>query len=268
MRTLAVLLLLGVVRASGAPSGGGAVPRTTIETRLARATRGNDARHAELVKLFRDAGCDVTEQPLPHSRQPNVLCTIQGTSARRILVTAHYDMTGPGLGVGDNWGSASLLPSLYEALRAAKPKHTIVFIGFSEEEAGLVGAKHYLRNTRLNDIAAMINMDGVGMASTRVWGTKSDRTLVRRLREFAKELGVDVRESSLDGAGIMDSFPFHERHVPVLSLHGLAPGNYGIPHTRNDDRDAVDARHLYDTYRLVLKMIEELALTPPAAQTP
>lgn len=246
------------------------MPRATIESRLERATRGNEARHAELVALFRGAGCDVAEQPLPRSPQPNVLCTIRGTTDRRILVTAHYDMTGPGLGVGDNWGSASLLPSLYEALRAAKPRHTIEFIGFSEEEEGLVGAKHYLRTARLDDIAALINMDGAGMASTRVWSTKSDRALVRRFRELARELGVDVTESSLDGAGIMDSFPFHQRGVPVLSVHGLAPGNYAVPHSRHDDRGAVDARHLYDTYRLVLRMIESIdadPLTRPAVRS-
>jgi acetylornithine deacetylase/succinyl-diaminopimelate desuccinylase-like protein len=222
------MLAAGVVRASGAPP----VPRVTLEARLQMATRGNEARHANLVQLFRRAGCDVTEQPFARTKPPNVMCTIPGATARRILVTAHFDMTGPGLGVGDNWGSASLLPSFYESLRATKPEHTIVFIGFSEEEEGLVGARYYLRSTNLDDIDAMINMDGAGMAATRVWGTKSNRKLVRRLRELAKEMHVEVVDSSLDGSGIMDSFPFHERGVPVLSIHGLAPGNYGIPHSR------------------------------------
>jgi len=259
VRRLALLLLVavGVVRASGAPWGGGTtpVPRSTIESRLAMATRGNDARHAILVQLFRSAGCEVTEQPFARAKPSNVICTLPGASARRILVTAHFDMTGPGLGVGDNWGSASLLPSFYESLRATNPQHTIVFIGFSEEEEGLVGARHYLRSTNLDDIDAMINLDGAGMAATRVWGTKSDRRLVRRLRELAKEMNLELVDSSLDGSGIMDSFPFHERGVPVLSIHGLAPGNYGIPHSRHDDFHAVDARYLNDTYRLVLRMI-------------
>jgi len=231
------------------------VSRTTIESRLQLATRDNEARHAILVQLFRRAGCDVTEQPFARSKPPNVLCTIPGVSPRRILVTAHFDMTGPGLGVGDNWASASLLPSFYEALRATHPEHTIVFIGFSEEEEGLVGARHYLRSTNLDDIDAMINIDGAGMAATRVWGTKSNRKLLRRFRELAKEMNLEVVDSSLDGSGIMDSFPFHERGVPVLSIHGLAPGNYGIPHSRHDGFHAVDVRHLNDTYRLVLRMI-------------
>jgi len=234
------------------------VPRGTIESRLQMATRDNDARHAILVQLFRGSGCDVTEQAFARAKPPNVICTMPGTSARRILVTAHFDRTGPGLGVGDNWASASLLPSFYDALRATNPRHTIVFIGFSEEEEGLVGARHYLRSTNLDDIDAMINIDGAGMAATRVWGTKSNRKLVRRLRELAKEMNLEVVDSSLDGSGIMDSFPFHERGVPVLSIHGLAPGNYGIPHSRHDDFHAVDVRHLDDTYRLVLRMIQEL----------
>jgi Zn-dependent M28 family amino/carboxypeptidase len=137
-----------------------------------------------------------------------------------------------------------------------------VFIGFSEEEKGLVGAKHYLREAleagTLDDIAAMINIDGAGMAETRVWHTKSDRALVRRLKQLAKELRVSVTESSLDGSGIMDSFPFHQRGVRVLSLHGLAPQNLNVPHTRRDDFGAVNPRHLYDTYRLVTRMLQDL----------
>lgn len=245
-------------------------PQRVVEERLALATRDNAARHAELVRMFKAAGCtSLTEQDVPRAELPNVLCTIRGSGERMLLVTAHYDMTGPGLGVADNWGSTALLPTLYETFARTKPRHTIVFIGFSEEEKGLVGAKHYLRTIDPRNVAAMINMDGAGMASTRVWGTKSDRALVRRLNEIARELKIDVTESSLDGAGIMDSFPFHERGVRVLSLHGLAPGNTHIPHTRHDDLDAVDARHLYDTYRLVVRMIEELErdVTPRSARS-
>lgn len=244
------------------------VPRNAVEERLSRATRGNAERKAELVRLFRDAGCEPQEQIVASSKLPNVLCTIPGTTKHTILITAHYDMTGPGLGVGDNWGSASLLPSLFQAFANDHPRQTLVFIGFSDEERGLVGARHYLRTAKhLDDIDAMINMDGVGMASTRIWSTKSSMFLLRRLRRHARELHLELTESSLDGSGIMDSFPFHARGIPVLSLHGLAPGNYDVPHSARDDRGAVDPRHLYDTYRLVVRMVEDLS-TPPTARTP
>ena len=259
MKRLAVVLLCALPLFASPPP----LPRETIDKRLARATRGNSARRAELVRLFRDSGCrSLTEQSVPGHKLPNVICTIGGATDRTILVTAHYDMRGPGLGVADNWGGTSLLPSLHQIFASAKPRHTLVFIGFAEEEKGLLGAKAYLRaadkSGQVKNIAAMINMDGVGMASTRVWHTKSDGALVERLHTLARELNVEVTESSLDGSGIMDSFPFHERNVPVLSLHGLAPGNYHRPHTRFDDAGAVDGKHLYDSYRLVARMIDTL----------
>jgi Iap family predicted aminopeptidase len=263
MKRIAALLLCAT-SALAAPE---LLPQRVIEERLARAIRGNDARHEELVRLFREAGCEPQEQNVAASKLPNVICTIPGTTRRTILITAHYDMTGPGLGVGDNWGSASLLPSLFQAFVNEHPRQTLVFIGFTDEERGLVGARHYLRTAKhLDDIDAMINMDGVGMASTRIWSTKSSMFLLSRLRRHARALQIDLTESSLDGSGVMDSFPFHARGIPVLSLHGLATGNYDVPHSARDDRDAVDPRHLYDTYRLVARMVEEL--TQPTARTP
>ena len=278
MKRLAAVLLvvMGVaIHAIAIPAAPTLRSPETVGARLKTAVRGNAARHAALVKLFREAGCrSVTDAPVEGMELPNVLCTIRGTTDRMILVTAHYDMTGPGLGIGDNWGSASLLPTLHETFAGSKPRHTLVFIGFAEEEQGLIGAKDYLRDLaadgKLDDIAAMINMDGVGMASMRVWHTKSDAALLKHLKALARELKIDVTESSLDGAGIMDSFPFHQRGVPVLSLHGLAPGNYHRPHSRDDDWDAVGKRDLYDAYRLVARLVAELdsrPATPPAARS-
>lgn len=240
------------------------LPQPKIDARLELATRGNAQRMAALERLFRDAGCTPTRQAVPGSEAANVLCTLKGETDRVIILGAHFDMTGPGLGVADNWGSASLLASVYEALAKAKRKHTFVFIGFTDEELGLVGAKHYvnaLTDAQRKNIAAMVNMDGVGMAQPRVWEARADARLLRMLHETAKKEELTVVESSLEGSGIMDSFVFHAKGIPSLSLHGLAPGNYGIPHSERDHLGAVDRKALYDSYRLVVRYLEALDAT-------
>lgn len=235
--------------------------REVIKTRLHRVEKSNAARRLALERMFREAGCrgaHLSWQAVPTAELPNVICTLPGETDRVIIVSAHFDMTGPGLGVGDNWASTSLLPSVYEALRDRKSKHTFLFIGFTDEEKGLVGSSHYaarLSDAQRSRITALVNMDGVGMSSTRVWAARADRELLRTLNRVAKEERLPVGVGNLDGAGITDSFPFAERGIPSISLHGLAEGTFGIPHSRRDQISAVSVDHLYDTYKLMLQYL-------------
>ena len=48
--------------------------------------------------------------------------------------TPHFDHVSAGDGVVDNWSGASFLPSLYPAVKNEPPKHTYIFIGFTDEE--------------------------------------------------------------------------------------------------------------------------------------
>ena len=104
----------------------------------------------------------------------------------------------------------------------------------------------------------MLNMDGVGMARTRVWASRADRSLLRTLKKVAEERAIPVVESNLDGAGTMDSFAFDAAGIATISLHGLAPGNYDIPHSVRDRPGVVKEEWLYETYRLVLDFLREL----------
>ena len=246
----------------------GPLPREVIKTRLHRVEPDNAARRLALERMFREAGCtgsSLTRQRVPTADLPNVLCTLPGATDRLIIVSAHFDMRGPGLGVGDNWGSTSLLPSLYESLRLTKPRHTFVFIGFTDEEKGLIGSRHYTAKLSDSDrerITAVVNMDGVGMSSTRVWATQADRELLRILNRVAKKERRPLGVVNLDGAGIMDSFSFAEKGIPSISLHGLADGNFGIPHSRHDQLSAVSISDLHDTYLLLLSYLAALDEIP------
>ena len=82
------------------------------------------------------------------SRLPSVICWPPGSSDKVIIVGVHFDRVSKGDGVVDNWSGASLLPSLYEAVKSEPRKHTYIFIGFTDEEVGEAGSLMSLSWTR------------------------------------------------------------------------------------------------------------------------
>jgi acetylornithine deacetylase/succinyl-diaminopimelate desuccinylase-like protein len=135
-----------------------------LEERLRRVVDKNREREQVLHQLFEDAGCNgekLVEEPVKGSRTPNIICTLTGTEDVRVIVGAHYDKVENGHGVVDNWSGASLLPSLFEGLKSKPRRLTIVFVGFTDEEKGLVGAKYYASHLTADDkskIRAMVNI--------------------------------------------------------------------------------------------------------------
>ena len=73
-----------------------------IEKRLdAAATTQAERRARTLRQEFQSAGCaEVKDDPVPHEKQPNIVCVIPGKTARQIVVGAHYDFVSEGRGIG------------------------------------------------------------------------------------------------------------------------------------------------------------------------
>src|SRR5712692_4994954 len=118
------------------------VAPSILEERLHRVTDKNAEREQVLRELFENVGCaqgQLIEQRVKGSRTPNVICTLKGTEEDSIVVGAHYDKVSNGHGAVDNWSGASLLPSLYQGLTSKARRLTFIFVGFTDEESGLVG---------------------------------------------------------------------------------------------------------------------------------
>ena len=159
------------------------VSRDIVEARLRRYAGNNKQREATIRQIFSEAGCDdqhLSEQPVKGSKQPNVICLLPGTSDKVIIIGAHFDYVSAGSGVVDNWSGASLLPSLYQAIKVEPRKHSYIFIGFTDEEVGEVGSAFYVHQMTKAQVAAtdaMVNMDTLGLARTEVWASHSDPRL-------------------------------------------------------------------------------------------
>lgn len=229
--------------------------RDTIETRV-RGFSGSDAeREARLKKFFMDSGCkDISEEVVKAKNPPNLICVLPGQTDRVILVGAHFDHVSAGDGVVDNWSGASLLPSLLWSVRQAPRQHTYVFVGFTEEEKGLVGSNFYARHLTPEErskIEAMVNMDTLGLGPTEIWVSHADKTLVVALEAVAQALNVPLRGMNVDQVGESDSESFARYKIPRITIHSVTQDTWPILHSSRDRLDAIKADEYYDTYKLV-----------------
>ncbi len=103
-------------------------------------------------------------------RSKNVIGKIPGTSDSTIVITAHYDHLGmmgddcyfPG--ANDNASGVALMLDLANYFKENPIKHTVYFIAFSGEEAGLLGSQHFVQNPLfpLKKIKFLLNIDLAG----------------------------------------------------------------------------------------------------------
>jgi putative aminopeptidase FrvX len=230
----------------------------TIESRLRQFAGNNDKREANLEKMFMEAGCDgerLTEQTIKGRKQKNLICTLQGSTEGIFIVGAHFDYHEEyGEGVVDNWSGASLLPSLFEGLKSQVLKHTFRFIGFAEEEKGLIGSTFYTKQLQpgeVQNIRVMIDLDSLGLAPTKIWLTHSDERMAAALKGVANALNLPLEVVNADRVGDEDSTPFRRLHIPTVMMHSITQETLSILHSPNDNIGKIHLSDYYDSYRLI-----------------
>ena len=253
------------------------VARDAVEARLGQYGGTNVERGARLMQLFADAGCGerLYEQPVKYSKAPNVVCILPGTSDRVIIVGAHFDRVSASAGVADNWSGAALLVSLYESVKIEPRRHNFIFIGFTDEEQGLVGSRFYARKMTPGQVAvtdAMVNLDTLGLAPTEVWNHRSDEHLTVALLGVANYFKLPLSGVNFERVGSTDSESFKARKIPRITIHSLTQKAHDqILHTRKDNLSAMNLDHYYETYHLVaayLVYLDQFLGKPEATATP
>lgn len=240
------------------------LPNETIEGRLLQSSDKNPTRQTTLERMFQDAGCNgpsLTEQPIKIGKDANVICSLAGASDAVIIVGAHFDHVNAGDGVADNWSGAALLPSLFQSLQGTPRKHAFVFIGFADEERGLLGSAYYVKALSKGQVAgthAMINLDTLGLGPTKVWLTHSDKHLADQLNVVAASMNEPLAVMNADKVGDEDSTSFRKRRIPTLMVHSITQDTLPILHTANDTVQRIDVGAYYDTYRLLARFLAVL----------
>jgi hypothetical protein len=234
------------------------VSRPDIEASLMKCPPKNSDRFQLIEQMFRDAGCpdgQMSTQRVKGSKEPNLICTFPGQTEKAIIVGAHFDCGPEGLGLIDNWSGVALLPALYKTLSKHPRHHRFVFIAFAAEEKGLLGSKTYAKKMapdEVSRIAAMVNLDCLGLGSTAVWVERSDKLLWESLNRAAAVTELPLRGVNLPlGFVGFDSDSFAERGIPVLVVHSAAQETWLLPHTTSDGLGSMNLEEYFRSYGLV-----------------
>ncbi len=233
------------------------VPASVLLKRLEQFQGSNLDRESTLRTIFSQAGClkaNISTVGTGTHQPPDVVCALPGESPGEIIVGGHFDYVKAGDGVVDDWSGASLLPTLYQSLSKTPHRHTFLFIGFSNEEKGLIGSKYYvarLSQQQKAGIRAMVNLECLGLNDAEVWAHHADPQLLRKLFQTAQALRFPLPIVNVERVGTDDAESFRERHLPTITIHSLTQRTVGIIHSRNDRISAINMGYYYENYRLV-----------------
>jgi len=239
--------------------------REVVEGRLKSFSDNNGQREARIRKWFAESGCEgsnLSEQALDRKVPPNVICVLPGETPEVIVVGAHTDkVESYGDGVVDNWTGAVLLPALLYSLSAQPRHHTLIFIGFSSEEKGLVGSQYYvdhLTSEQRAHIEAMVNFDSLGLGPTEVWASHADKILLNALAAVAVASKLPVTTMNVDNVGTADSESFARYQIPRVTLHSITEKTWPILHSPFDKLAAIKMNDYYDSYKLIAEYLAYL----------
>ena len=249
------------------------LPQDVISRRLAAAPDMQEQRGDYLRQEMLSAGCtaeNLTNDPVRHQKLPNIICVVPGRTSRQIVVGAHYDFVPEGRGIVDNWSGAALLPSLIQSLAGEPREHTFIFIAFTGEEKGMLGSKSYtehLTKEQRAAITAMINMDTLGLSSTKVWATDSSKPLVNALFNVANMIKSPIAVVNVDNIGQSDNDSFREAKIPEICIHSVTQDTLRVLHSHDDQLSAIHPDDYYESYRLLAAYLAtiDVALDKPAA---
>ena len=237
-------------------------PREIVEKRLKSFAGDNQLREDKIREWFAQSGCEkanLSEQPVKFGLPPNVICILPGETQDVIIVGAHTDkVMRAGDGVVDNWSGATMLPNLLFSLSGVKRHHTFVFIGFSAEERGMVGSGYYIDHLAPDArgrIGAMVNMDSLGLTSTKVWATHADKPLLDALASVSLASKLPVSSSNVDKIGTTDSESFARYQIPRITLHSITQETLAVLHSPSDKLAAIKMDDYYDSYKLIAEYL-------------
>jgi hypothetical protein len=215
----------------------------------------------------------------------NVVGVLEGEGPladETIIVGAHYDHIGRGEfgsrrpnsrevhnGADDNASGTTAILEMARRLaeRDSKPPRRLVFIAFSAEEKGLLGAKHYLEHPLypLDDTVAMFNYDMVG----RLRGGELTINGIRSAREFSELVDKANAGESLKLKKIervlrsSDHFAFYQRGVPSFHFFTGFTDEY---HTPDDDFETLNMEGLVQTVDYTERLLDSVMALPQRPQ--
>lgn len=178
------------------------------------------------------AAVEVQTEFISSFKAQNVIGVVPGTEKPDsfIVFTAHFDHLGhmgrntifPG--AHDNASGTAFMMYMARYFAQHPQRYSIAFIGFSGEEAGLLGSKHYVANPLfpLANIRFLVNLDMTGDATngiTVVNGTENEpeSAIMEEINSQKQYLPkINKREKTANS----DHYHFAEKGVPAVFIYG------------------------------------------------
>ena len=189
-----------------------------------------------LRREFETAGLAVAAQEVPSEGRVfrNIIATSPGTDQadKTVLIVAHYD-TKPGTpGADDNASAVAAMLEIARLLAPRRFRRTLEFVGFTLEEYGYQGSRHFVRQVRTErrTIVGVLDLEMVGYTSRKQRIPPGIRA--RRVGDF---IGVVGNRKS---AGLVEVFVTAAREaVPALLVESLIvrANGYFLPIVRLSD---------------------------------
>jgi len=200
----------------------------------------------------------------PQHEAQNVVAFVKGTAQPDsfIVFTAHYDhLGGQGEGVyfpgaNDNASGTAMLLELaaYYSQPQHRPKHSIAFIAFAAEEAGLLGSFYYTGHPLfpLPQIRFLVNLDllGTGSEGMMVVNGKVHGPEFNLLQQLNARHRYLPQLKSRGRAANSDHYPFSEKGVPAFFFYTL--GGTAAYHNTNDYASQLPLTEFADVFHLLV----------------
>lgn len=211
----------------------------------------------------------------------NVVGLLPCATDTTVIIGAHYDHLGwggPGSGsrylgeeprihngADDNGSGTSALIELarYFASRRHHIHHSMAFVAFSGEEAGMLGSSHYSRTMPEDQhVRMMINMDMIGRLREQdkglaIFGTGTATQFASFFDTLTNDrIKLTSKES---GTGPSDHTAFYNRGIPVLHFFTGAHNDY---HKPEDDVELIDADGIARVTEIITGIVEHFDATP------
>jgi hypothetical protein len=203
----------------------------------------------------------------------NVVGYLDNGAATTVIIGAHYDHLGMGVGgslhageaaihngADDNASGVAVMLNIATRLKAGKAKNNnYLFIGFSAEELGLIGSKAYAADPTIDFGKAnyMLNMDMVGrLKEEKVLAVSGAGTSPswKPVLEGIQLHGIKVKASD-SGIGPSDHTSFYLKDMPVLHFF---TGQHTDYHKPSDDAQLINWKGTTEVANYIFAVIKEM----------
>jgi carboxypeptidase Q len=216
------------------------------------------AEDAELISILAKQGrvrmrLTLTPQTLPDASSFNVITDLKGSEhpEQIVIVSGHLDSWDLGTGAIDDGAGVAMAMQAAEALQRLKlrPKRTIRFITWMNEENGMKGVRTYVQNHQAelaNHVAVLENDDGPGRALGFIaHANRATIAALQPLKEILDDFGENVLRVSYDSVG-SDTEKLEDLGIAGFAVITDNRTYFDYHHTSADTFDKINLQDLQD----------------------